>query len=62
MWCCVGTNFKGGYYFDWSTLSYTRTTSIKKLCKGEAWNWQKWKRKGWKCVKVEVTITEIKTP
>ena len=59
LWCCVGLNFKKGPYYAWQSLSYKRTESIKKHIDGGAWNWLKWKSKGWKCIKVEVTIKPI---
>ena len=58
LWCCVGFNSKEPYY-GWQSLSYTRTKSIKKHIGGGCWSWNKWKRKGWKCIKVEVTIKPI---
>lgn len=59
MWCCVGTGFKCGNYYDTSTLSYLRKWSIEKLVEGGYWPWRKWKSKGWKCVRVTVSINEL---
>lgn len=57
-WICIGTQFTTPYY-DESTIAYKRTTSIKRLCADSSWNWKKWKSKGWKCIKVSITIQPI---
>lgn len=44
LWCCVK---KSNY--DWTTLSYKRTDSIKSFMQGSLSAWQQWKSKGWKC-------------
>jgi hypothetical protein len=59
LWCCVGFNFKEPYY-DWQSLSYKRTNSIKDHIKGSSWNWLQWKKAGWKCIRVEVEIKPLK--
>jgi hypothetical protein len=58
LWCCVGFKFTSPCY-DWSSLSYKRTDSIKKFITGSSWNWIKWKSKGWKCIKVSVEIKPL---
>lgn len=59
LWCCIGTDFKDGPNYDWTTLSYKRSDSIQK-CVSNIWNtWAKLKSQGWKCKKVEVTINII---
>lgn len=62
LWCCVGYGFKSPYH-HYDTLSYRRRDSIKKLMQfssGKTSEWKFWKSRGWRCVKVEVTIKEIK--
>lgn len=58
LWCCVGFNFKEPYY-QWQSLNYTRSESIKLHIGNSNWNWIKWKNIGWKCIKVEVIIKPI---
>lgn len=56
-WCCVNYRTRNMYV---DSIAFTRKDSIKLFIKGahEPWpNWQKW---GWRCVKVLVTIEEIK--
>lgn len=59
LWCCVGFGFTEPLY-DWTSLSCKRTDSIKKCINGTNWTWVKFKKKGWKCIKVEVEIKPIK--
>lgn len=58
LWCCVGFQFKKPYY-QWHSLAYTKSASIKLHTGGGDWTWIKWKSKGWKCIKVEVIINPI---
>lgn len=58
LWCCVGFDFKTPY-FQWHSLAYTRSQSIKLHTESSVWTWRKWKSKGWKCIKVEVIINQI---
>lgn len=62
LWCCVRPDHNNKNWFDWSSLAYKRAGSIKK-CVGDisyGWDWKKYKKHGWRCVKVEITLTEIK--
>jgi len=61
MWMCVG-NFKNinGFLPSYKSIAYTRTRSIKNLIENNSKNWLWWKRKGWKCIRVDVSYKEIK--
>lgn len=61
LWCCISTNFKNSTHYDWSTLSYTRRDSKIKFLpsQGNFTSWKYWIKKGWKCVKVEMTLEII---
>jgi hypothetical protein len=54
LWGCIASNGN----VDYSTLSYTRTGSIKKCVLGlnpDTFNWRYFRKKGWKCVKLDVS-------
>lgn len=55
MWVCV-SELK---CIDYETFSCTRTSSIKKLVLNTSWTWRKWRRKGYRCIRVNVKIEEI---
>jgi hypothetical protein len=60
-WICIG-RASGRMKQEWynqSTLSYTRKDSIYILLGEGSFSWKEAKGFGWRCVKVEVTITEI---
>ena len=57
LWCCVGIDFKNGPYYDWTSLSYKRTDSIRKLAQTLK-GWRYYKSKGWSCQRVEVQIKQ----
>lgn len=59
LWCCVGFDFssdpkKPDYWIE--TLAITKKKSILK----NGGDWEKYKKRGWKCIKVEVEIKPIK--
>jgi hypothetical protein len=62
MWCCIQDRPDGDRYRH-DTLSYQKKTSIEKLMDGATLlNWKKCRRShGWRCVKVELIIKEVKT-
>ncbi len=54
LWGCVASNGR----VDYSTLSYTKRDSIAKCVAGlnpTHFNWKYFRKKGWKCVKLEVS-------
>ena len=53
LWCCVND---GEYYL--SSLYRKKSESID-WCRCDLL-WEDLKKKGWKCIKVEVTINEVK--
>lgn len=55
MWVCIG----GKSYPDYSSISYTRTDSIKKCIAGTNWTWRKYKSNGWQCVKVNIEFDPL---
>ena len=55
LWCCVAT-IKGRQYYDFDSLAALKSDSIKRYGK---YGWMEMQRKGWKCIKVEVTIKPI---
>lgn len=54
-WVCICENAKNEGFVDSSSLSYTRTNSIKKFVGDGKWNWNWWRRRGWRCVRVNIT-------
>ncbi len=58
LWCWVGFDFPKPYY-DWQTLHYTRTSSIKKHIEGSSWDWRQWEKVGWKCIRVGIIIKPL---
>lgn len=54
-WICACPSSKSGGYVDNNSLSYTRTDSIKKFVRGSKWKWNWWRRRGWRCVRVNIT-------
>jgi hypothetical protein len=59
MWVCVGIRFSKGPYPSPESLSYTRANAIKKFVQGSAWDWKKYYRKGWRCIRVNVSFDEV---
>lgn len=60
-WVCIqsmGDNRRGDWVNE-STLSFYRYASKEKLLKGTTTDWKQAKKYGWRCVKVELIITEI---
>lgn len=55
MWVCVGSHG----WADHQTIQYKRTDAIKELLKGSSWNWAKYKRRGWRCIKVNIIFQPI---
>jgi len=63
MWMCVGAktkNINKGFFPAYFSVYYTRTGSIKKFIEDSPKSWRWWKRKGWKCVRVNISYKEIK--
>ena len=63
LWCVVNNNHPARVepYQIWTTLSYYKKDSIKKFIEGSGQSWNHWYSKyNFRCVKVEVTIKEIK--
>ena len=58
LWCCVGYDFKEPVY-DYESLAYYKKRSITKHLREGYWDWKTWQKKGWKCIRVEVTIKPI---
>lgn len=58
LWCCVGYGFKKPVY-DHSSLSYSKKGSISGFMSNGFQDWPYWKKRGWTCEKVEVTITPL---
>ena len=54
-WICACPSVKDGGYTDINSLSYTRKNSIKKFIGDGKWKWNWWKRRGWSCVRVNIT-------
>jgi hypothetical protein len=54
-WVCYGQNL----YPNYTTISFTRKDSIKSFLRiaGEDWDW--WKKKGYRCIKVNITFEEV---
>jgi hypothetical protein len=57
LWCCV-KEFKKTFY-DFSTLAETKKRSIKCFEDEGFFEWKEFKKRGWKCIKVEVEIKPI---
>ena len=55
MWVCKGE----GLLPHHGTIAYTRKQSIENLEKGTGDSWKIWKKYGWKCLKVNITIREV---
>jgi len=61
MWMCVSTLVsKNGIFPAYESISYTRSESIKAFLENTTKNWRWWKRKGWQCIKVDVSYKEVK--
>ena len=52
LYCCVKT----GSHPELSTLSVYKRDSIKKMLDGLTVDWNWLKRRGWKCIRVEVSM------
>ena len=57
LWCCVGFDFKEPYYYL-PSLAGSKKGATLRFNNGE-YIWENYKKKGWKCIKVEVTIKPI---
>lgn len=58
-WCVIATHFDYPYFDEYS-ISGKRTNSIDKFMKDAYWKtWCQWKREGWKCVRVSMTLEVI---
>jgi len=58
LWCCIGFDFsrdpkKPDYWLE--SLAKTKEQSILR----NGGDWETYKKRGWKCIKVEVTIKPI---
>lgn len=63
LWCCVKPINKGKLYYDYTTLSSGKNSSITTFTSkfvNEYRQWVYWQKQGWKCIKVNVTITPDK--
>lgn len=56
-WVCINKRFSERFLLD--TLAYTRTKSIQLFIQDTSDTWIRWKKIGWRCVKVNLTIEEI---
>lgn len=59
LWCCIRKDHKGEDNFDWQSLSWRRTDSIKKCVGTGDITWVEYKKWGWRCVKVNMTLEII---
>lgn len=58
-WCVVATHWEH-IYFDEGSISDTRTIAISKFMKDNDFkSWRSYKKMGWKCVKVQMTLEVI---
>lgn len=61
-WICIQKSHlknRPDWFAEW-TLSYSRKESIQSLTKEGTSTWAKLKSEsGWRCAKVEITLTEI---
>jgi len=55
VWVCAG---KDGVC-DFSTLSYWRRDSIFKFANDSKIAWKEWRKWGWVCIKVDLTLNHI---
>lgn len=56
LWGCIAANGR----VDYSTLSYLKKDSIAKCVKGmnpDYFNWNYFRKKGWKCVELEISYS-----
>lgn len=58
-WICRNIEFAKQPYFMDETLNVYRSKSIKEFLSNQDKSWRYWRTIGWRCVKVEVTITII---
>lgn len=54
-WCCVNYEFSNPMILE-DSLKWKRTDSIKWFISGTRQDWRHWRKIGWKCVRVKVTI------
>jgi hypothetical protein len=58
LWCCVRPTPNETYY-ELESLSYTKHLSILFFEREGAFEWKEFKKRGWKCIRVEVEIKPI---
>lgn len=58
-WCVIATHWDSEY-FDEQSIGSTRVLSIRKFMGDIDYKtWRQFKREGWKCVKVSMTLEVI---